>query len=77
MQFVLSPKYPKEYLAAPVCEITHMEVVNNWEAKSPIPITLNLPIANCTYIIFNYPERSSRTNSVKCRHLTIHIFSII
>ena len=62
MQFVLSSKYPKEYLAAPVCEITHMEVVNNWEAKSPIPITLNLPIANCTYIIFNYPGRSSRTN---------------
>ena len=34
MQFVLSSKYPKEYLAAPFCEITHMEVVSNWEAKS-------------------------------------------
>ena len=62
MQFVLSSKYPKEYLAAPVCEITHMEIVSNWEVKSPITITLNLPIADCIHIIFNYPKRSSRTN---------------
>ena len=67
MQLVFSSKYPKEYLAAPVCEITHMEVVSNWEANFPIPTTLNLPIADCKHIIFNYPERSPRTNQCEMR----------
>lgn len=49
-----------------------MKNVSNWEAKSPIPITLNLPIVGCTHIIFKYPGKSTMTNQCE-----MHIFDYI
>ena len=62
MNFILSTKYPKEYLAASVCKINHMENVHQWESLSPIPINLDLPFNGEQHIIFNYPEKSSERN---------------
>ena len=56
-KFILSSKYPKEYLAAAVCKINHLENVREWESMSPIPITLDLPFDGEQHIIFNYPEK--------------------
>ena len=58
-KFLTSHNYPKEYLAAPVCQTTHMESVLQWESKSKIPICLNLPFGNSQHIIFNYSEFSA------------------
>ena len=65
--FILSNKYPKEYLAAAVCEINHVEYVHQWESMSPIPITLDLPFDDQQHIIFNYPEKSMERNQNEMR----------
>ena len=65
--FILSTKYPKEYLATAVCTINHMENVRKWESLSPIPITLDLPFDGEQHIIFNYPEKSRERNQNEMR----------
>ena len=65
--FILSGKYPKEYLTAAVCKVTHMEIVHEWESKSPVPISLDIPLAERNHIIFSYPERSSARNQLEMR----------
>ena len=60
--FILSNKYPKEYLAAIVCKINHMENVTKWESLCPIPICLDLPFNGEQHIIFKYPEKSTERN---------------
>ena len=65
--FVTSSKYPKEYLAAAVCKIHHRQKVAEWEAKSHIPINVNLPFIDDTHIIFNYPEFSPIREQVEMR----------
>ena len=65
--FILSTKYPKEYLAAAVCTFNHMENVRKWESLSPIPITLDLPFDGEQHIIFNYPEKSRERNQNEMR----------
>ena len=65
--FILSNKYPKEYLAAIVCKINHMENVTKWESLSPIPICLDLPFDGEQHIIFNYPEKSAEQNQTEMR----------
>ena len=58
MDFILKSNYPKEYLAAPVAEITHLESVKEWEAKNGIIINLKIPGIDNGHIIFNYPKYS-------------------
>ena len=66
-KFILSNKYPKEYLAAAVCKINHLEIVRKWESMSPIPITLDLPFDGEQHIIFNYPEKSTERHQNEMR----------
>ena len=65
--FISSGKYPKEFLAAAVCKVYHMEVVSQWENNSPVPVVLNIPLANTDHIIFNYPEKSSERDQIEMR----------
>ncbi|MCG8626595.1 MAG: hypothetical protein MJE68_31920, partial [Proteobacteria bacterium] len=65
--FITLGKYPKEYLAAVHCEINHMENVRNWESRSPIPITCDLPWINSVHTIFNYPEVSVERSQMEMR----------
>ena len=65
--FISSGKYPKELLAAAVCKVYHMEVVSQWENNSPVPVVLNIPLANTDHIIFNYPEKSSERDQIEMR----------
>ena len=65
--FVSSGKYPKEFLAAAVCKLNHMEIVSQWENNSPVPIVLDIPVANTNHIIFNYPEKNHTRNQVEMR----------
>ena len=51
LDFILGAKYPKEYLAAPICCIGHLEKVVEWEYKSPVPITLTLPNSQGNHIV--------------------------
>ena len=57
-KFSTSKNYPKEFLATAVCNIHHMENVEDWERKCKIPIQLNIPFLKDTHIIFNYLEYS-------------------
>ena len=66
-KFLTSHNYPKEYLAAPVYEIMHMESVLQWESQSKIQICLNLPFGNSQHIIFNYPEFSEVRDQCEMR----------
>ena len=59
--FVTSSKYPKEFLAAAVCNIEHKE----WEEKSKIPIQMDVPFLQDTHIIFNYPEFSKECDQLE------------
>ena len=34
-EFLLSRKYPKEYLVAPICDIGHLRSIKEWEEDSP------------------------------------------
>ena len=67
MDFILKSNYPKEYLAAPVAEITHLESVKEWEAKSGININLKIPGIDNGHIIFNYPEYSLKRKQLEMR----------
>ena len=67
MDFILKSNYPKEYLAAPVAEITHFESVKEWESKSEIQITLDIPRIEHGHIIFNYPEYSMKRKQLEMR----------
>ena len=64
-KFVTSNKYPKEYLAAAVCQISHVDSVRKWESKSRIPITIDIPFLEDQHIIFNYPEFSVERNQIE------------
>ena len=66
-KYVTSNRYPKEYLAAPVAEITHMESVAAWEKKCPVPICLHLPFDESEHIVFNYPEYSEARQQCELR----------
>ena len=65
--FISSGKYPKEFLAAAVCKLNHMEIVSQWESNSPVPIVLDIPLANTEHVIFNYPEKNVSRNQVEMR----------
>ena len=67
MDFILKSNYPKEYLAAPVAEITHFESVKEWESKSGIQINLDIPGIEHGHIIFNYPEYSMKRKQLEMR----------
>ena len=64
-KFVTSLKYPKEFLAAAVCNTEHKDRVNEWEKKSKIPIQMDVPFLQDTHIIFNYPEFSKERQHVE------------
>ena len=64
---ILSRKYPKDFLAAPICEITHDESVARWEQKSTVPIKMYLPFVDEHHIIFNYPEISVEQKQIEMR----------
>ena len=66
-QFLLSKKYPKEYLAAPICDIGHYRSIKEWEEDSPVAINLPIPFLEDEHIIFNYPEVSSERNQIEMR----------
>ena len=65
--FVLSSIYPKEYLAAPYCEINHCEEIRKWERKSPIPIHLNRSEEDISHIVYNYPEFNAERMKIEMR----------
>ena len=65
--FVLSSVYPKEYLAAPYCEINHCEEIRKWERKSPIPIHLNTSEEDISHIVYNYPEINTERMKIEMR----------
>ena len=65
--FLISTNYPKEFLAATVCKIHHMDNVENWERNCRIPIELNIPFLKDTHIIFNYPEYSKERCQLEMR----------
>ena len=67
MDFILKSNYPKEYLAAPVAEITHFESVKEWESKSGIQINLEIPEIKNGHIIFIYPEYSIKRKQLEMR----------
>ena len=66
-KFVSSPNYPKEFLAAAVCKIHHLENVGKWERNCKIPIQLKIPFLRYTHIIFNYPEYSKERCQIEMR----------
>ena len=66
-QFILSKKYPREYLAAPICDIGHYRSIKEWEEDSPVAINLPIPFLQDEHIIFNYPEVSSERNQIEMR----------
>ena len=66
-EFLLRKKYPKEYLAAPICDIGHFRSVKEWEKDSPVAINLPIPFLEDEHIIFNYPEMSSERNQIEMR----------
>ena len=63
----MKSNYPKEYLAAPVAEIMHLESVKEWESKSGIQINLDIPRIENGHIIFNYPEYSMKRKQLEMR----------
>ena len=65
--FIVNSPYPKEYVAAPYAEITYLESVYAWEAKSPISIHLNVTSINTVHTIFNYPEVSKSRKQLEFR----------
>ena len=65
--FISSGKYPKEFLAAAVCKVNHMEIISQWESNSPVPIVLDIPLANTEHVILNYPEKNDSRNQVEMR----------
>ena len=65
--FILSSKYPKDYIAAPICCIGHVENVREWESKSPVPIHLELPNSEEKHIVFNYPEYHAGRKQIELR----------
>ena len=66
-KLMLSRKYPKDYLAAPVCEITHDENVLEWENASTVPVRMYLPFVDKNHIIFNYPEYCDSRDQIELR----------
>ena len=65
--FILKSNYPKEYLAAPVAEITHFKSVKEWESKSGIQINLEILEIENGHITFNYPEYSIKWKQLEMR----------
>ena len=66
-KFITQSKYPKEYLAAQVCKINHMESVHEWEYHSNVDITVNMPWINTQHLIFNYMEWKSERQQCEMR----------
>ena len=65
--FIVNSPYPKEYVAAPYAEITYLQSVYAWEAKSPIAVHLNVTSLNTVHTIFNYPEVSTARRQLEFR----------
>ena len=66
-KFLTCKDYPKELLAAPICDKNHYAWIKEWEEKSPIPIKIPLDFINDTHIIFNYPEINSDRKQIEMR----------
>ena len=72
--FITHSKYPKEFLAAQVCKINHMESVSEWESRSNVDIIVDLPWINTQHLIFNYPEwncdrKQCEMRTFDCTHI--------
>ena len=63
----MQSKYLKEFLAAQVCKINHMEGVHEWESNSNVEIIVDLPWINTQHLIFNYPEWNSGRKQCEMR----------
>ena len=75
-KFIMQSKYPKEFLAAQVCKINHMESVCEWESNSNVEIIVDLPWINTEHLIFNYPEwNSDRKQCEMCTFDYTHILN--
>ena len=59
-KILTSTNNPKEFLAAAVCKIHHLDNVAQLERNCRIPIQLDIPFLKDTHIIFNYPEYSKQ-----------------
>ena len=57
-KFILTSKYPKDFLAAQLCKITHEECLTKWQNSSTVPFKIFLPFVNEYHSIFNFPEKS-------------------
>ena len=66
-KIVLNRKYPKEYLAACLCEINHPEELELWKQKSTLPRILGCPNCENCHEVFCYPERNLQTLNLQMR----------
>ena len=66
-KFIMTSKYPKDFLAAQLCKITHEECLTKWQNNSPVPFKIFLPFINEYHTIFNYPERSLERSQIEMR----------
>ena len=66
-KFLTCKDYPKEFLAAPICDKNHYAWIKEWENESPIPVNIPLDFIQDTHIIFNYPEISSDRKQIEMR----------
>ena len=66
-KFIMTSKYPKDFLAAQLCKITHEECLTKWQNNSTVPFRIFLPFVNEYHTIFNYPERSLQRSQIEMR----------
>ena len=66
-KFITQSKYHKEFLAAQVCKINHMESVCEWESNSNVEIIVDLQWINTQHLIFNYLEWNSNRKQCEMR----------
>ena len=66
-KFLLSRHYPKEYLAAALCKIGHLQSIDEWERNSTIPVHIDVPGLDVPHCIFNYPEISKTRQQKEMR----------
>ena len=66
-KFIMNSKYPKDFLAAQFCKITHEECITKWQNRSTVPSKIFLPFLNEYHHIFNYPEKSVQRGQIEMR----------
>ena len=68
-KFILSSKYPKDFLQIVVCQMTNYEDLNEWLNASPISPVIDIPEARINHRIFCYPVYNDTTEELECRSL--------